>query len=141
VKSQGVTMMKWPAMRIYLAGPYIAPTHSDRQRNVYKAMDAALEVIALGHYPFVPHLSHYVDYHNRIQPERARLPIDYEDWMQLDLQWLLVCEALVLLAPSPGANRELARARKEGLVIFDSVAAVPRAGEFVREQEEAVRER
>jgi hypothetical protein len=109
--------------RIYVAAPYSAPTEAERLENVRRACQAGALLIAKGHVPFIPHLSHYTD-------EIARalgIEIPYEEWMTQDEHWLLLCDALLYLAPSPGADRELHTSQWLGKTIFRSVAEVPSA--------------
>lgn len=97
-------------MRVYVAGPY---SQGDKDVNVERAMLIASRLMAAGHEPFVPHLSHFWD---RVYPQ------DYGRWMTWCLAWVGQCQALIRLAgASAGADREAARAREMGLPIFCSV--------------------
>ena len=110
-------------MKIYIAGPITAPTPGQRAINVVKATDAGIDLIKMGHTPFIPHLFVAADIQAMVQGR----PIEYETWMALDDRWLTMCDALLYLAPSPGADRELARAQELGLTVFMSIAEVPHA--------------
>ena len=48
-------------MHIYVAGPYSGASASEVERNVRTAIAAGVEIIRRGHYPYIPHLTHYVD--------------------------------------------------------------------------------
>jgi hypothetical protein len=97
-------------MRIYIAGQY---TTGDPAINVKRAIDAAEEVVKLGHVPFIPHLTHF--WHMIYAHE-------YEFWMEQDFEWLKQCQALLRLpGDSPGADKEVYLADKLGLVIFWSI--------------------
>ena len=99
--------------RIYIAGPY---THGDVAVNVRNALDAASRLLDAGFAPYVPHLMHFL---HMIHPHL------YEDWIALDLEWLAVCDGLVrLYGTSPGADREVAEARRLGIPVFANVNAV-----------------
>ena len=102
-------------MRIYVAGPYTADTDEERMNNVKRAIDAALDLYKKGHHPYIPHLTHLID-------ERAKetgMVITREDYVRRwDEPWLEVCDALLLLADSPGAREELDTARNLGKEIF-----------------------
>jgi len=102
-------------MRIYVAGPYTADTNDERVNNVKKAIDAAIGLYEKGHSPYVPHLTHLID-------ERAKelaVVITREDYVRRwDKPWLEVCDALLLLADSPGAREELDTAQNLGKEIF-----------------------
>lgn len=93
-------------MRVYIAGPY---TGGDVARNVANAILIGDAVLKLGHTPHVPHLNHF--WH-------LLHPGGYEQWMGLDLEWLAVCDVLLRLpGESPGADREVAEARRLGLPV------------------------
>lgn len=110
-------------MRIFVAGPY-SGTVEEAHKNVCWAMTIATELLHRGHEPFVPHLSHF--WHLAQVEEEATC--SYERWMQWTLTWLARCDALFYLGPSPGADRELARAIELKLPIYRSLAEVPDAG-------------
>jgi hypothetical protein len=113
--------MPSPQLRIYVAGPYSASTLEQRRHNVDRAIDVGLQVWLKGHVPHIPHLTHFVD-------ERASetgVAIGYEDYLEWDIEWLKMCDALIYVAPSAGADRELATATDLGLVIYYSVDQIP----------------
>ncbi len=107
---------------IYIAGPYSAPTLAERETNTRRAMDVFLALLARGHYPICPHLSHYP--HER---HKALLgaEIPYNVWIELDRQYLVRCDAIYYMAPSPGADDELRLARKCGKIVFENMDEVP----------------
>lgn len=43
-------------MRIYIAAPY---TNGDVAQNVRKVMEVANKLMDMGHFPFIPHLTHF----------------------------------------------------------------------------------
>ncbi len=99
---------------IYIAGPYTAATTEAVQANVDRALDAGNRLLDAGLWPYVPHLSHYLE---------ARKPRHYEDWMALDLAVLRRMDAILRLPePSSGADREVAAARILGLPVFWTAA-------------------
>jgi len=91
------------------------------QRLTEKAMTIALGLIKKGHYPYIPHLSHFLDTH--AQEKGIELP--WEFWMEYDDVWLTKCDALFFIGESRGACIELERAKELGLQIFYSVDEVP----------------
>ncbi len=107
-------------MRIYIAGPYSAAAPDQVEQNVAKAIDAAIEVLRKGHWPFVPHLTHFVE----LRAKSRGLSISWEEYVAWDLKWLEVCDGLLLLGSSPGANIELEKARALGIRVFDSLANI-----------------
>jgi hypothetical protein len=110
-------------MKIYVAGPYSSESAETRLRNVNRAIDAGLRLFCLGHTPYIPHLTHFVD-------ERAiqiGVPMQWSDYIAWDLEWLRACDALLFLGESKGANIELHEAEKLGKIIFRAIEDVPRA--------------
>jgi hypothetical protein len=104
-------------LRIYIAGPYSADSLADREANVDAAIGAAIELFRLGHFPYVPHLTHFVD----LRAHALGANLDWDDYLRWDEAWLEVCDALVYLSPSPGADRELEFARSLGKTVYLSV--------------------
>lgn len=98
-------------MRIYVAGPYTG----DEQANTDRAAAVGLELVRMGHTPFVPHLNHYLDL-AAIAAGGQRIP--YAEWLRQDFEWLRLCHALLLMAPSPGADREAAAAWAIGIPVY-----------------------
>lgn len=101
--------------RIYIAAPYSAPTATEQRVNVEWAIVAAKELIDAGHAPYCPHLSHYIDHH---------FPRDYETWMAVGDAFLQVCDGLLYLGPSPGADRERDRAIELGIPVYTAVKEI-----------------
>lgn len=94
-------------MKVYVAGPL---TMGDPMLNVRAAVLAGLEILSAGHVPFVPHLNLFAHY---------LVPQPYDTWLQADLQWLAACDCLVRLpGHSPGADREVERARVLGMPVY-----------------------
>jgi len=92
--------------KVYVAGPYTP----DPKANVRIAIEWAEELLRLGFYPFIPHLSHY--WH-------AVHPHDYEVWLDYDLEWLKACDCVFRFGgQSPGADREIAYAEKLGKSVY-----------------------
>jgi len=107
-------------MRIYIAGPYSAPTEEERLRNVKRAMEAALKVMERGHTPIVPHLSHYL----HILSGRK---YNYDRWVIMGLEMLEGCDGILRLkGKSKGATREVRHARKLGIPVYYSVSQIPK---------------
>lgn len=118
-------------LRIYIAGPYSHPRRSMRQINTDIAMDAALGLLMRGHYPYCPHLSHYLDErHEAITGET----LPYQTWMDLVTAYLSQCDALLYLGSSPGADIELKIAWEQGLTIYLAEEEVPSVPGCLAEQ-------
>lgn len=96
-------------MKVYIAGPY---TKGDVAVNVREAIIAGNNVRALGHTPFIPHLTHF--WHMVI-------PHEIEYWYAYDLEWLEECDCVFRLpGESTGADREVERARELGKPVYTS---------------------
>jgi len=115
-------------LRIFVAGPYCAYNCDPHlatqvtQRNLDTAIWIANRIIDRGHYAFVPHLTHYLHIHNSCRVDRKDWYCEYDNTF-LDL-W---ANALFLIAPSPGSNKELERAVQRGYLIFNHVDDIPKS--------------
>lgn len=115
-------------LKIYIAGPYSAETERQRRKNINAAIDTAIALFFKGHLPYIPHLTHFID-------ERAKetnIILKWEDYIRWDMPWLSVCDALLYLGNSRGANLELQAAENLGKQIFYSVDEIP----FVKTEDE-----
>lgn len=101
-------------LRIYIAGPYTASTKCDVERNVTKAIDVGLALFKKGHFPFIPHLTHYVEMRGK---ECGNVPT-WTEYMMRDLAWLGVSDALYFIGRSRGADIELEAAYEDSLDIY-----------------------
>ena len=92
---------------IYLAGPY---SQGDTAVNVANALGVANLLLSEGYAPYVPHLTHFWHMlHHR----------DYEDWMSLDIDWLVKCDTILRMpGDSPGSDREVEIAIREQMPVF-----------------------
>lgn len=111
--------------RVYVAGPYTAPTDEAVWANVTAAIDAGIEVYKRGHYPVIPHLTHYVE----LRSQQIGAGLTWEDYIVWDRVWLNMCDAFLHLGHSRGADLELGWAEELGLTIFLSLDEVPRLPE------------
>ena len=126
---------KKETMKIYIAGPYSAkPSEFDsgvghdaaRQthRNTRKAIWAGIEVMKRGHMVYIPHLSHFI--HCEMSGEDMKALPDYPQyWYHFDNEWLKVCDALLYIGKSTGADSELALAKSLGKIIYYGVGEIP----------------
>ena len=97
-------------MKVYVSGPY---SKRDTAANVRAAIDAADRLLQHGHAPYVPHLTHFW---HLIYPHK------WETWINLDLEWVDVCGAMVILeGESEGVVLEIARAISLGIPIYRGV--------------------
>jgi nucleoside 2-deoxyribosyltransferase len=96
--------------RVYIASPY---TLGDQLENVNVQMDMYSELLDLGFLPFAPLYSHYV---------HERHPKSYDAWMEVDYEWINVCDCLLRLpGESGGADLEVKHAESKGIPVFYSV--------------------
>ena len=101
-------------MKIYVAGPY---SKGDVAINVRDAILAGDFVAAIGHVPFIPHLTHFW---HLVQPH------PYEFWLEQDMEWLKVCDAILRLeGDSAGADKEVERAKANGICVYYSLSDIP----------------
>lgn len=108
-------------MITYISGPYSADTEEGRLTNTINAIQAGIGIMQKGHYPLIPHLSHFTDSY----AQYLGIKFTWEQWMAQDLAFLEKCDAILYLASSKGADIELARAKELGLQIFYSLDEVP----------------
>ena len=113
-------------LHIYVAGPY-TPAGTDMhdaarlaEKNVTAAVRAGIEVIKRGHYPYIPHLSHFI--HLRMSDDESQ---GNTYWYPFTMAWLSRCDALLYIAPSKGADAELKWAKENGLKVFLRVEDIP----------------
>lgn len=96
--------------KVYIASPY---TKGDIAVNVRRQIDCADELMDLGFAPFLPLLAHF---------QHLIHPRDYEDWTEIDLEWVKSCDALLRLSgESEGADREVALAEKLKIPVFYNI--------------------
>lgn len=111
-------------MKIYIAGPYSAADDRGRITNVNAAIDIALDLLERGHFPLIPHLTHFVD----LRARDIGRPLEWADYIAWDLQWLASCDGLLMLANSPGAQIEKEVALLLEKPVFTSVGEIPAEG-------------
>ena len=90
-------------------------------QNVMKAIDAGLILWKKGHYPYIPHLTHFVD----LRAKEKGIEMKWEEYIEWDKAWLEVCDALLFLGNSKGAIKELEYAKTLGKIIFYDIKEVP----------------
>jgi len=110
------------SMKIYVAGPYTGSTLEEIEENVRRAMEAGLKIWKKGHFPYIPHLTHWPD----ILSKELSIKMDWEDYMNWHAPWVDHCDGLFLLAESKGALLECNHAKEEGKIIFHSLEDIPK---------------
>jgi len=109
------------SLKIYIAGPYTDKTEEKKLKNVKIAIDAAVKIYKKGHFPYIPHLTHFVD--KRVKKIGVRMR--WKDYMKWHDAWLTICNAFLYLGSSKGADRELKKAKKLGKKIFYLTDEIP----------------
>lgn len=96
--------------KVFVSSPY---TIGDTALNVKTQIDAGNELINLGFAPFLPLLSHF---------QHMAHPQPYEKWLQLDMQWLYVCDCVLRLpGESSGADKEVEMAELLDIPVYYSI--------------------
>lgn len=102
-------------MKIYIAGPY---TKGDVIQNIRNAVEAGEKVAALGHTPYIPHLTAF--WH-------ILYPHDIDFWYSYDIEWLKCCDAILRLpGESHGADVEVKVAAGSGMIVYHSIKEIPK---------------
>lgn len=106
-------------MIIGVAGPYSAETEIEQQANLNKLNEAAARLLEVGHIPIIGV--------NAALPivRKASVGHSYEGIMAISMAVMEVCEGLLFLKESPGANRERDLFIAKGLPIYYSLQDVP----------------
>jgi len=97
-------------IKVYIASPY---TLGDHLENVNVQFDMYSELMDLGFAPFAPLYSHFIN---------ERHQKSYDAWMQVDYEWIDVCDCLLRLpGESVGADLEVSYAMKIGIPVYYSL--------------------
>ncbi len=105
-------------MIIGVAGPYSAPTEAERKRNLYAMNQAAARLLELGHIPVIGM--------NAALPvlEQANVPDRYKGIMDISLAVISACDAILVLAESPGVLKERDLVVAKGGAVFYSIEEI-----------------
>lgn len=109
-------------MIIGVAGPYSAATAEERQKNLDAMNVAAARLLEMGHIPLIG-MNAALPVIEKANPENT-----YKAVMEISLAVINACEALLLLAESPGANKERDLLLSKDLPVYYSLAEVPLPG-------------
>ena len=106
-------------MIIGVAGPYSADTAEQRKRNLDAMNMAAARLLQKGHIPLIGV--------NAALPvvEMSDIKDRYKAIMDISLTVIDRCEALLLIAESPGANKERDLILSKGLPVFYNINDIP----------------
>ena len=112
-------------MIIYIAGKYGATTDGERLKNTNKAIDMAIAVYKKGHYPLVPHLTHWIE---KRMDYNGEPPRENSYWYGFDNLIIPKCDGILRICDegvSKGADAELKLATSLHLHVFDSFEDIP----------------
>jgi len=110
------------SLKIYIGAPYSGETEEERVRNVEAAIDAACILFQKGHFPYIPHLTHFVDKRTK----ETKIIFKWEDYMKWHKPWLEACDGFLYLSSSKGADLELQTAKDLKKLIFYSIEEIHR---------------
>lgn len=105
-------------MIIGVAGPYSADSEEQRQKNLEALNKAAARLLEQGHIPLIGI--------NAALPvlQFADVSDRYKAAMDISMAVIDKCEALLILADSPGANREKELVLSKGLPVYHSLEEI-----------------
>jgi len=96
-------------IRVYIASPY---TLGDVAVNVKRQLDAVDKLMDKGFAPFAPLYSHF---------QHMAHPRPYQDWINIDLEWVQVCDCVLRLdGKSSGADGEVSLAKHLNIPVYYS---------------------
>jgi hypothetical protein len=106
-------------MWILISGPYSAATEEERKKNLDKINEAALAVFRKGHIPVVG-LNAALPLFGEDSSEQEC----YEDIMKMSLAVAKRCDAVLRIAHSPGADREVDLVASLGKPVFENLEQI-----------------
>lgn len=109
------------SMKIYVAGPYSGKSRAEIELNVRNAIDAGLKIWKKGHFPYIPHLTHWSD----LRAREIGQDMNWTDYVKWHGIWVDQCDALFLLGESKGALLEYKQAKRTNKKIFHSLDEIP----------------
>lgn len=114
-----VPCRKSTVMTIAIAGPYSAPTETQRQKNLDAMNQAAARVYQKGHIPFIGV--------NMALPVVAMSDVAdiYAAIMDISMAVIDKCDAILMIGESNGANREKEHIASKGLPVYYSLDEIP----------------
>jgi len=107
-------------MIIGVAGPYSANTREQRKKNLDAMNVAAARLLKKGHVPLIG-----MNAALPVMEQAKDLKDQYHAVMNISLAVISACDALLLIAESPGANRERDLVLAKGKPVYYSIEDVP----------------
>lgn len=107
-------------MIIAVAGKYSAETVEERQENFAAMNDSASRLLEMGHTPIIGV--------NAALPvvERANVADEYEAIMQISMAVISVCDAILVISHSKGADRERDFFLENSKPVYYSIDEIPK---------------
>jgi len=65
-------------LKVYIAAPYSAEREEERRKNTEAVIDVALALFQKGHFPYIPHLTHWVDK----RAKETDVVMEWEDYIE-----------------------------------------------------------
>ncbi|MEM5811911.1 MAG: DUF1937 family protein [Candidatus Aenigmatarchaeota archaeon] len=123
-------------LKIYISGPYSGNTPREVNNNVVEAINYYLIILKKGHFPYLPHLTHYPYIYSKEE-------IPYIVWLIQDAIWLRECDAIFMMPgweKSRGAKFEHWAAQKIGKKIFYNIDEIPQSKGYDEQVENLIKE-
>jgi hypothetical protein len=108
-------------MIIAVAGPYSAETEEQRKKNLDIMNRVAAQLLEMGHIPLIGM--------NAALPviEKSKVTDVYRATMDISLALVNACDAMLLIAESPGANKERDLILAKGHPVYYSITEIPKS--------------
>jgi hypothetical protein len=106
-------------MIIGVAGPYSANTEEQKQKNLDEMIDYAAKILEKGHIPIIGVLA-ALDI-----VSKSKVVDRYKAIMDISMTVIDKCDALFLIAESPGANRERDLILSKGYRVYTDLSEIP----------------
>lgn len=106
-------------MIIGVAGPYSADTKAERKANLNAMNEAGAKILELGHIPLIGV--------NAALPvvEKSNVENKYKAIMDISMTVIDICEAILMIGSSPGADRERDLIMSKGHPVYYSIEEIP----------------
>lgn len=102
--------------RVYVAGPYRAPSETGCKANIDRAKEAAIRLCVGGFFPMTPHLNTALfDFDERL----ANVPAEF--WLDNYKDLVLDCDMVLVLGNSEGTAAEVKVAQHYGIPVYFSL--------------------
>lgn len=104
---------------VFIAGPYgdKSASYLTVERNIANARFAAATLVNLGYGYFCPHM-------NSAHFEHIAPDVPVEFWLEMGKEIMRCCDAVLVLADSPGTEEDMQAAVDAGLPVFRSIPSL-----------------